>query len=224
MAVVLTIVFVLGMVMMLGSSEVNGFEFSPSHFQLRRFQFRRLPLLNLQISGRTYTNETSATSLFLVAKGLVKSPSKPPDRWDLVDINRAGKRSSQADASMLTTYLAGDGGSGVDWEEWSQKNMPAAKVLWPLVQNLATQQLYLLLPRVFELAENQSDPKQLDQELTGYITGELPSFADDLAAAGRLNQAIAALQWANATYPQEPSIAQALAKLSQQSTSDSSNP
>ena len=78
----------------------------------------------------------------------------------------AGSGTVRGDAEILCSFLdATDSDNNLFWQKWSDKRNASAKLLWPLVADLARQQLYLLVPELFELASAESDPNKLAAQL-----------------------------------------------------------
>ena len=213
---------VLGCIALLffGASSVNGSEFAPTHFETRTFALAELPVVHRQIKPVVHSTSINSTSQYLVANKLINVPKSKPLRWDLVSINRFFATSNLADAGVLVAYLEGRGGNGIDWEQWSKDHPKAASIFWPFVQQMAIDHLYLLLPRVFELAENETDPSKLKNDLDAYLINELPSFSDDLFNANYRQEAVNALQSARERYPNEKLLGKAYDQLRQRFDND----
>ena len=186
---------------------LSGHEFSPTHFQTRRFELKAF--FGVQLRKISHTDLTDATSQYLVAQKLVTVPKEKPKRWDLVHISRSSSTGGVADSSILIRYLE----SGV-WEQWSVDHPKAAAVLWPLVQRMAIDDLYLLLPGVFEIAETETNPVRLQAAIDGYLCNDLPMFARDMFASGREKDALALLNSAAKHYPYCLGIKDTLSELS----------
>ncbi|QDV71831.1 hypothetical protein Poly24_55710 [Rosistilla carotiformis] len=212
-AVALLISFLVAAGLVWISSGVSGREFAPSHFHTRNFEVAQIPWLGFQIGGLQHSSSNDSTSQYLIAQKLIRVPTTPPVRWDLVEIHHNIGLPQEADTSVLTAYLTGQGSHGVDWEKWSKDHPAAAAVFWPFVQQLAIDQLYLMLPDAFDLARQQTNPVELQQALDDYFVAEFPAFAADLAHAGRSAEAIAALESAIGRYPQQASFSAALDEL-----------
>ncbi|MEZ6090581.1 MAG: hypothetical protein R3C05_21685 [Pirellulaceae bacterium] len=217
LVLILPVLFILaiGGLLLYAASSVGGTEFAPTHFEKRTFAVLELPLVHIQLRPVDHTSTTDSTSRYLIANKLVDVPKTKASRWDLVSIGRLIPDSNQADASVLTAYLDGHGGNAIDWKQWSTKNPKAARVLWPFVQQMAMDNLYLLMPRVFELAENETDPIQLKNDLDAFLIDALPDFAEDLFNARYHQQALDALRSARDRYPGEQSIGEAYDRLKQ---------
>jgi hypothetical protein len=144
----------------------GGEEFCPDTFTRRSFFYFQIPLLGIQVTPIFRDDTTNSLENYLVAgKFVTRMPTDKP-RWDLVTSLSAGSRVVRGDAEILCIYLdMADEKRRLIWQAWSDSNPESATVLWPLVAQLARQQLYLLLPELFELANAESDPKTLAQKL-----------------------------------------------------------
>ncbi len=152
------------------SSLVFGEEFSPDTFERRTFAYYQVPLVQWQITPITRvimsgTLEDHLTKKKIVAKTNVKKP-----RWDLVFDSRTKRDSEKCDARMLQQYLdLYDHTGNQIWMNWTTEHPELAKVFWPLVADVARNQLYFLLPDIFQLAEGAYDPDQLQAALHQHL-------------------------------------------------------
>jgi hypothetical protein len=152
----LIVLFLAGIVYFLG--RVQGREFAPSHFEIRRFSFTEIPLLRLQITPINRVSETSGLQSYLSTSSLISRPAGQPTDWHIVELNRLGGGSTPADAKLLTDFLDTATGhypkhSQRHWHQWSLQNPKHAAVLWPVIQKLAQRELYVLIPGVFQIAD-----------------------------------------------------------------------
>lgn len=152
----LIVFFLAGIVYFLG--RVQGREFAPSHFEMRRFSFTEIPLLRLQITPINRVSETSGLQSYLSTSSLISRPAGQPTDWHIVQLSRLGGGSTPADAKLLTDFLDTDTGSYPKhsqrhWHQWSLQNPKHAAVLWPVIQKLAQRELYVLIPSVFQIAD-----------------------------------------------------------------------
>ncbi len=152
----LIVFFLAGIVYFLG--QVQGREFAPSHFEIRRFSFTEIPLLRLQITPINRVSETSGLQNYLSTSSLISRPGGQPTDWHIVELSRFGGGSTPADAKLLTDFLDTDTArysthSQRHWHQWSLQNPKHAAVLWPVVQKLALRELYVLIPSVFQIAD-----------------------------------------------------------------------
>jgi hypothetical protein len=149
----------------------GGEEFCPDTFTRRSFYYFQIPLLGLQVTPILRDDTTNSLENYLLAHKLVPPNSTDNPRWDLVMARSAGSRLVRGDAEILCSYLdATNDNQNLYWQRWSNTHSEAAKVLWPLVAQLARQQLYLFVPELFELADGESDPEALAKELNQSLT------------------------------------------------------
>jgi tetratricopeptide (TPR) repeat protein len=211
------LLFVLGIVVYSVSffGHVKGEEFSPATFTRREFSYYEIPLLGLQISPihrRDLTNvlESHLTRDKLVTAQAVTESGK---RWDLVIARRGlegarGRALAQGNARILCEYLdALDSKSVHVWLTWTTENPELAKVVWPVVAQVARQDLYIFVPDLFELARNAGDPVELKAELDRWLVQQYLAFA---LTQQQLNRHEAAIELYSAVLQLDPSHADAL--------------
>ena len=169
----------------------GGEEFCPETFTRRSFLYFQIPLVGIQVTPIFRDDTTNALENYLVAgKFVTRTPTDKP-RWDLVTSLSAGSRIVRGDAEILCSYLdMADENRRLIWQRWSDSNPEPAKVLWPLVAQLARQQLYLLLPELFDLANAESDPKTLAQELDQSLTRQYGRLAEIQQRLGNRERAM----------------------------------
>lgn len=158
----LIVLFLSGIVFFFG--QVEGREFAPSHFEIRRFSFIEIPLLRLQITPIRRFSESSVLQSYLNTSSLITRPPGQPTAWHLVELSRFGVSTQPADAKLLTDFLkipyfgfamrrGAAAQSDLYWHQWSIGHPEHAAVLWPQIQKLADRELYLLIPDVFQIAD-----------------------------------------------------------------------
>ncbi|MGB7328218.1 MAG: hypothetical protein WBD31_25305 [Rubripirellula sp.] len=189
---------------------VSGSEFSPTHFQKRDFRFYEIPLVHLQITPISRSSSTTQAARYLRQKNLIPVVTGPPDVWHLVQISRGLTGATPLDAQLLTDQLELSLGSDAYWEKWSTDHPKMAKVLWPVVQRLAQRELYVLIPRLMEIAQLQSatdqSPADLQNAIDQYLPEQYASLIVDLREAGRRELADGVRQEATADYPDAPNL------------------
>lgn len=145
---------------------IYGEEFSPNSFQRRTFFYYELPLLQIQLTPIYRNESTNPLERLLVREGLVGSDDSSDLRWDLVRAQQGARSMDFGDANILCDYLdARDGNNRLLWQQWTEENPELAKVLWATVDRLAEEQLYLLVPDVFALADRSTDAPELEQTI-----------------------------------------------------------
>jgi len=210
----LILVFLLGIVFFFG--RVQGREFAPSHFEIRRFSFTEIPLLQLQITPIRRVKETSGLQNYLTTSSLIPNPIGQPDRWHLIELRRFSGTSGPADAKLLTDFLEPDprvfsSQGTLYWHRWSTENPGHAAVLWPVVQKLAERELYVLVPSVFQIADTAAtvpkstgqSPDAMKTRLHQFLVASYAGLINDMRAAGKADIAEALRQEALADYPDE---------------------
>jgi tetratricopeptide (TPR) repeat protein len=147
---------------------VAGEEFAPDTFDRRSYWYYELPLIRLKITPVTRVTSTHQLEQLLVNSNYIVS-QPPPKRWDLVTVTRVGRPWQQGDASILCQYLDAYDPNTKNvvsvWETWTTDHPALAKVLWPEVAALARQDLYFLIPRLFDQALVTDNPQTLQNDL-----------------------------------------------------------
>jgi len=159
----------IGLVILLSTilfGQHGGEEFCPDTFSRRTFFYFQIPLVGIQVTPIFRDDTTNSLENYLVANNFIKTAATQPPRWDLVRAIGSGSGQVRGDADVLCNYLdTTDADGNLFWQTWSDKHGESAKRLWPLVAELARQQLYILVPELFELASAERDPKRLATEL-----------------------------------------------------------
>ena len=171
---------------------VEGEEFSPHSFQRRRFRYVEIPLLGIQVTPIDRQGTTNDLERYLrLLPSVVQSPVSK--RWDLVRVKRVGQDWEEDDGLILCMYLdALDAEGQLHWYTWSQQHPKLAAELWPVVQQLAQNQMYVLVPVAFRLATTTSDATHLGSLLKASLASEYLNLA---IASRNINQHQQALQW-----------------------------
>jgi hypothetical protein len=185
---------------------VSGQEFSPTHFQLREFSFYEIPLIHVQITPIKRAGSTPTTATYVRQNALIKPHTGPPTSWHLVSISRGLTGSTPADAELLIDQLNLQSGGDEFWRKWSIDHPKHAKVLWSVIQKLAERELYILMPHLFELAQIEQTPQQLQQNIDDLLRGQYRSLIQDMQAADRRELAQQLLAEASKDYPQDAEL------------------
>lgn len=171
---------------------VEGEEFSPQTFQRRRFRYVEIPLLGIQVSPIDRQDTTNGLEQHLrQLPGVAQIPVTK--RWDLVRIRRAGQDWEEGDGLILCMYLdAVDAKDQLHWYTWSQQHPELAAELWPVVGQLAQNQMYALVPVAFRLATTIPDATHLRNLLKTSLAREYLALA---VASRNTKQHQQALRW-----------------------------
>ncbi len=181
-------------------------EFAPTHFQQREFSFFEIPLFHLQITPIRRSADRLATANYLRVNSLVTTHRGSPTTWHLVSITRGITGATPADAQLLSTQLSLEHGGDQYWRTWSVKHPQHAKVLWPIVQDLALRELYILMPPLFEIAQTEQTPSELQASINARLKREYASLIQDLRGAERNELADQILAEALREYPDEEEL------------------
>lgn len=185
---------------------VSGEEFAPTHFQQRQFSFYEIPLIHLQITPIKRTGSTPATAMFLRQKTLVAPNTGPPQVWHLVWISRGLTGTVPIDANLLIDQLNLTLAGKDYWRTWSVDHPQHAKVLWPVIQTLAQRELYIVMPRLFELAQMEQTPQQLKENIDDHLRKEYRRLIIDMDAADRTDLARQLLDEATRDFPEDDDL------------------
>jgi hypothetical protein len=145
---------------------VYGQEFSPHQFRRRSFFYYQVPLLRIQVSPITRTDQTGGLEKYLTQQKYVAVDVKAASVWDLVFDNQTDFDSPRCDARIVCKYLdASDADGNLFWLQWTKDQPQLAKILWPAVAKLAKQRLYIFVPELIQLVRETTDSKQLQNDL-----------------------------------------------------------
>jgi tetratricopeptide (TPR) repeat protein len=177
---------------------VEGEEFCPETFERRSFVYYEMPLLRLQVWPIDRRDVTGSLESFLTGEDflVVEELSDDEKRWDLVQATRGwesqpGVNTTAGDAEILCRYLRSvNSEDDVVWLEWTKKNRPLAKVLWPPIAKLARDHLYLLAPELFQAARRARDADHLASRIQEILADRYLVLARAQQQLGRHQQAI----------------------------------
>lgn len=193
---------------------IGGEEFCPDSFSRRSFHYYEVPLLGLQISPLNRDDQSSDLERYLVQRGYVTPVTGGPATWHLVYGTRSGVVNSRGDAAILCTYLdARDEDHNLVWKAWTEQHAAAAKVLWPLVAQVARRQLYLFVPELFDLARHATTPDALDRQLRTALARQYRQLAAIQQQLGDVRTAAELLEQALVLAPGDETLRQRRAAL-----------
>ncbi len=156
----------IGLVLFFFSGHVAGEEFSPDDFTRRRFSYNVVPWINYTLRGIEYDDTTPVLEQTLVSDGLISSFRKTGNakrKWNLIyDTKTSVSMSSDFDAAVLCRYLDLTNSDGENvWLVWNSKHPKLASEFWPVIQELAQNEVYWALPPIMRQAlslEEESRP------------------------------------------------------------------
>lgn len=170
---------------------ITGEELSRDSLRRRKFRYLEIPWIHLQITGADRSPVTDVLVAELLSAGLIPSVQERADRWDLVQGAR-GSVQTEGAARILVAYLEAQGSEkSLYWQEWTKRHPDRAKVFWPEVAALVGDQLYPLLPDLFDAAETAASGDELKRELAARLAAGYFRFGLAQQRVGKHEDAIA---------------------------------
>ena len=183
---------------------VSGSEFSPQTFCRRSFYYSRLPVYRLQL-GRTEVNSLTgnlACSTLITSNITGAIPGKT--RWDLIEYSVSGQPTAEGDAAILMKYLdAQDDEGNAIWETWTKDNSALAKILWPVVQQLAIHRCYFAIPEIMQFARTKPTTSELSSLIAKVSQESAAVRAQAFLDADDPQSAQALVDWAISLKPSD---------------------
>jgi hypothetical protein len=186
---------------------VRGQEFSPTLFQAREFHFYEIPLLHLQMTPIRRSSATPRTANYVRQNSLI-APVTAADEtsWHLVHLSRGVSAEKPADAELLMNQLNLTKAGEPYWRTWSVDYPEHAAIFWPIIQRLAMRELYVLMPRLFELAQQAHTADELKAKIDEQLRQDYTRLIQDLRDAGRDDLAEQLRSEATADYPDDSEL------------------
>ena len=186
MVVIATIVTLIVLLIVRTQGYVAGREFSPTHFQYRSFHFYEIPLLHIQITPIRRSSSTPSAATYLRQNSLIGPvPKGQPNVWHLVSLRQGVGSMKPADAELLTNQLSLTKDGQSYWRTWSENHPESAKRFWPVIRRIAERELYILMPELFELAQQSPFPEDLSAKIDEHLQREYALLIQDMIDAGR---------------------------------------
>jgi hypothetical protein len=142
----------------------QGVEFSPDDFSSRSFEYYQDPMTGFIFRGRTYS-ATYDNHPDLVTDKLISPRNISPKTWHLISEKSSWTRSISHDCDARFLYVSlnqlTEDQTGF-WEDWNSNYADHAKILWPLIAEMARDDLYLTLCKVMDAAAEKSATANLD--------------------------------------------------------------
>ena len=159
---------------------VRGEEFSPDTFERRHFFYYEIPLVHVQCWPIRRTPMTHSLDKFLEDQKLLPPPKKLSEQeWHLALMSRGAKLVREGDALILCSYLdTYETGGDMIWEVWSKRNAELAKILWPVLADLAHGNQYVVVPDVMDLAKSATEPAAFRKSLDQLLATQFTEMAD----------------------------------------------
>ena len=146
----------------------TGEEFDAGDFSRRSFYYFRVPLVKFQVTPIVRTDEKSVLINHLHKRRLI--PKGSAKNWALARLQVSNGHPYEADELILVRYLEQRNAAyDLRWLKWSQNNPRLARAFWPVAWRVANEDLYVLIPELFELARYSPDPVDLDTKMRALI-------------------------------------------------------
>ena len=158
---------------------VSGEEFDPLHFERRSFYYYELPVVGIQVFPVTRKTKTSALESY-VGK-LLNLQQANGEEWHVVSLYRSARKYTDGDASLLCTYMDIEVAGKQEWLSWSTEHPALAKVLWPVVANLARNRMYIFIPKLMESAKAASESAPFQQQVNRQLAEQYRKLAQQQA-------------------------------------------
>ena len=121
---------------------------------MRSFNYRKLPYLNWTHRGIEYHKISNPMAETLIADDWIRATGRTQKRWHLVSESGNSDYSTppaECDARFLTRYFDLTNNEGVNHvQKWTEDNPHSAKIFWPLIAEMARDELYLPIPELME--------------------------------------------------------------------------
>lgn len=153
------VVVLFGLSIFISSGSINGEEFCPETFQVRRFEYSRIPWTQIRLAPTLYSSSSAVNGTFGILK---KLKTVPASRWDVIEV-RQSNIVNVRDPHLLVRLLSTKSANGASyWEEWTVRHDDLAILFWPMVQRAAIENKYRIMPDLFDLAERGLSPIELE--------------------------------------------------------------
>ncbi len=134
--------------------QVTGEEFCPNTFEQRRFHYFQIPILRTQVTGIQRKDMGLGMASTVEDHASNVDSAATVKNWDLVSSKRVSAQQWLGDAKILCDLLTIRGKkSGYLWQTWSENYPHLADRFWPVVADTAQAGSYILMPDLFELAQ-----------------------------------------------------------------------
>jgi len=195
-------VFIITLLIFYGAGQKSGVEFSPDDFSRRAFSYNQTPFVKWVIHRKSYADRTTSMEKNLIQSGFIQTVVNRTKTWHLIKDSGSNSAfaSDQCDARFLTNYLDLSNEDGDEyWTIWSTDFPKCAKVFWPLVAELARDEMYLKIPDVMQFAMelNQDKPKRFEDSLQQIIANAYLELGEIDLELDRLERAKSRLQKAS---------------------------
>ena len=179
------------------SGNIEGREFSPDNFSIRRFSYNKVPYLDWVLSRKRTEDETIPIQQELIDLGLL--PTSTAQNWHLISESNLSKSllPPESDARFLTHYLELKDSEYTNvFLKWTLEHPDLAPLFWPHVIEMARQESYLKISEIMEFAltDCPKNPNEFSDELKTLIAQAYLELAEIDYHLGRIERAKVRLQ------------------------------
>jgi hypothetical protein len=179
------------------SGNIEGREFSPDNFSIRRFSYNKVPYLDWVLSRKRTEDETIPIQQELIDLGLL--PTSTAQNWHLISESNLSKSllPPESDARFLTHYLELEDSEYTNvFLKWTLEHPDLAPLFWPHVIEMARQESYLKISEIMEFAltDCPKNPNEFSDELKTLIAQAYLELAEIDYHLGRIERAKVRLQ------------------------------
>ena len=158
----------IGLLVLLFGGEVNGEEFSPDDFSRRSFSYNVMPFFKVCLRGIEYQDRTPVFEQTLLSDGYLGEIAKKLDgskQWHLVYDSASDPKSPDFDAKLLVRFLELKNTQFESiWMKWNDDYPELAAKFWPVVADMARNNLYVELTDIMARAVSLTEHDILDFE------------------------------------------------------------
>ena len=187
-----------GFIVLSISGNMEGREFSPDDFSIRKFTYNKVPFFDWVISPKETSDQTGALQADLVNLGFLPSTAVAKNWYLISELNvSTSLLPPECDARFLTHYLELQDSSGMlVFVDWNEKHPNLAQVFWPHVIEMARQESYLKIPKIMEFAltNYSKNPNEFSDELNTLVAEAYLELGKIDYELGRLERAKVRLQ------------------------------
>ncbi len=141
----------------------SGTEFSPDSFTRRTFTYNQDPVFGVVLVKKEYDDVTTPIELELIQDKWIQPVFRKDQRWHLIQDGQLDQQPSEADARFLTDMLdLRTDDYEFFWTVWNNDYPKLAKVFWPVVAEMARDDMYLVIPDVMEFARSNKNQDLAD--------------------------------------------------------------
>ncbi|ADB16781.1 hypothetical protein Psta_2107 [Pirellula staleyi DSM 6068] len=191
---------VVGIYVTLQFGTQSGIEFCPQTFEQRAYSQIKIPLIGIAVSQRHYSDVSSAFQAFVKTKTYLPFVPVNAKVWQVVHGQSGPFVTAHSDCEILLRYFTAlDSNKQSVWEQWSEAHPELAKKFWPVVSKMAENDLYIQIPDIMDLAQDQATlgvkefEAQLGSELARILLEEallLQEYEDHAAAIQLLKEGL----------------------------------